>query len=29
MRRLVIAVALMGLVADASAGEFEMPVLRG
>ena len=29
MRRLVTAVALMGLVADASAGEFEMPVLRG
>jgi opacity protein-like surface antigen len=29
MRRLLLAVALMGLVADASAGEFEMPVLRG
>src|SRR4051812_17993473 len=29
MRRLVVAVAMMGLVADASASEFEMPVLRG
>jgi outer membrane immunogenic protein len=29
MRRLVAAVAMMGLVADASASEFEMPVLRG
>jgi outer membrane immunogenic protein len=29
MRRLLLAVAMMGLVADASAGEFELPVLRG
>jgi opacity protein-like surface antigen len=29
MRRLLVAVALIGFVSDASAGEFEMPVLRG
>jgi outer membrane immunogenic protein len=29
MRHLLVAVALVGLVSDASAGEFEMPVLRG
>jgi opacity protein-like surface antigen len=29
MRRLLLAIAVMGLVYDASAGEYELPVLRG